>query len=351
MVKAPRAPKPMEGAPAEPDLLDNAPAPREATALFGHDEAVSRLVAAFAAAPPHALLLEGPRGIGKATLGFRLTRALLATIPGSPLPERLAGDPDGRTARQVAAGTHPGLLHLTRPWDEKNKRFRADLTVDEVRRIVPFLGSTAANGGWRVVIVDAVDDMNLNASNALLKSLEEPPRRTLFVLIAQVPGRVSATIRSRCQAVRLRPLATQDVRAALVHLGVDDGLAEAGEGSVRRALLLAAAGADVVRSARRLLSPSMLRDPRSHHHLADMAAQRRDDQFATVLDLILDATAQRARAGAARLPLPALDAYAELYLATTDDRRRIEVFNLDRKEMVLAICARLATADRAAGLT
>ncbi|RAI00598.1 DNA polymerase III subunit delta' [Acuticoccus sediminis] len=352
MARTPRAPKPIEGAPAEPDLLDNAPPPREARTLSGHAEAVERLVEAFGgASPPQAILLEGPRGIGKATLAFRLARALLGTIPGTALPANLADDPESRASRQIAAGTHPSLLHLTRPWDEKGKKFKGDLTVDEVRRIVPFLGSTSADGGWRMVIVDAVDDMNLNAANALLKALEEPPRRTLFVLIAHVSGRVLPTIRSRCRAIRMRPLTEDEVRAALNAMGADPRTAPLGEGSVRRALSLAAAGADIVKSAQRLLSPQMVRDVRAQHQLAELAAQRRDDSFATVLELVLDAIAGRAKSGAGTMSLPALDAYASLYLSVTDDRRRIEVFNLDRKEMVLAVLSRLSAADKAAGLT
>lgn len=346
MARTPRAPAPAEAAPAEPDLLDNAPPPREAEHLVGHDSTMAQLADAFAASPPQAILLEGPRGIGKATLAFRLARALLAE------PDRLARDlasePASRTAAQIAAGTHPSLLHLTRPYDEKAKRFKSELTVDVVRRIVPFLGATAAGNAWRVVIVDAVDDMNLNAANALLKSLEEPPRRALFVLIAHIPGRVLPTIRSRCRALRLRPLGVADVAAALAALGADPSLAAAGEGSVRRALGLAATGADAVREARRLLQPAALADVRQHHALAELAAQRRDERFAVIVDLIFDALAARARDGSGRLPTAALDAYAGAYLEAAAERRAVEIYNLDQREYVLALCARIAAADRAA---
>lgn len=341
-------PKVEDAAPAEPDLLDNAPAPRSASALFGHDEVVAGLVAAFARTPPQAILLEGPRGIGKATLAFRLARALVSTVPGTPLPARLAVDDTGRAAAQIAAGTHPGLLHLARPWDTDKKRFKTELTVDEARRLVPFLGATAADGGWRVVIVDAVDDLNLNAANALLKSLEEPPRRTVFLLIAHVAGRVLPTIRSRCRPVRLRPLAEPPLRAALLHLGADPELAPLAEGSVRRALTLAAAGADVVRTARRLLSPQGMADVRAHHLLADLAAARQEGQFTTVVELMLDAIVARVRDGAGQLALVSLEGYAAAYLEAGEERRQTEIYNLDKREMVLSLAARLAAADRTA---
>lgn len=348
MARAPRVLKADAGAPAEPDLVEGAPAPREARVLVGHREAVQGLIAAFGASPPQAILLEGRKGIGKATLAFRLARALLEAVPGAPLPEDLATDADGRTARRVAAGTHPSLLHLTRPWDDDKKRFKTELTVDEVRRLVPFLGGTAADGGWRVVIVDAVDDMNLSAANALLKALEEPPRRTVFVLVAHVAGRVLPTIRSRCRSVRLRPLADDEVRRALAELDADPQLAEAAEGSVRRALQLAAAGADAVRLARRLLAPDALRDAKNHHALAELAAARREGEFATMVELVLDAFAARARDGADRLPLAALEPYATAYLEASAERNTVEEYNLDKRELVLALCARLAAFDRTA---
>lgn len=346
MARAPKAPPLPEGAPAEPDLLGDAPAPRETQTFIGHAETVEALAKAMRARPPQALLFEGPRGIGKATLAFRLARALLAA------PEAIAADlsvdPQGRTARQIAAGTHPGLIHLTRPYDEKAKRFKSELTVDTVRRIIPFLGATAAGGGWRVVIVDAVDDMNASAANALLKSLEEPPKRTLFVLIAHVSGLVLPTLRSRCRSMRLRPLAEAEVAEALGWLGADPALAAAGGGSVRAALGLAAMGADVVERTQRLLAPRALADPANHHILADVAATRRADTFAAVVDLIVETTARRARDGAASLPPAALAHYAGVYLDALSERRRLDIFNLDRREYVLALLHSLRQADRAA---
>ena len=343
MARAPRVLKAavIEGAPAEPDMLDDIPPPREANALFGHEEETARLAAAFRSAPPQGIILTGPQGIGKATLAFRIAKALLS---GAEITDRFDSDAESRDVAQVSAGTHPSLLHLTRAYDEKAKRFRTELTVDTVRRIVPFLGSSAAGNGWRVVIVDAVDDMNANAANALLKGLEEPPRRTVFLLIAHVAGRVLPTIRSRCRMIRLRPLGLEPLKAALTHLDADPAAADVAEGSVRRALSLSADGADAVRSARRILGGS-LADSRRRFELADLAAQRRGENFAAVADLTLDALSARIRKAAGRAPLETLDLYARAYLDALAERRRVEIFNLDRKEFMLALAGRIADAD------
>ena len=348
MARAPRPPKAEPAAPAEPDLLDNAPPPRENLHLFGHRAAIARIAADFAHNPPQGLLIEGPRGVGKATLAFHLARALLAAAPGEGIASDLSVDPNGRAARQVSAGTHPGLLQLARPWDFKEKRFRRDIAVDDVRRIVSFLGGTSADGGWRVVIVDAVDDLNASGANALLKSLEEPPPRVVFVLIAHAAARVLPTIRSRCRTVRLRGLGEDDVRAALEALGRDPRAARLADGSVRRALVLAEAGADDVERARRILTVEGMRDARHHHVLAEMAAARRGELFPVIADLVLEAMADRVRTGAARVPLTVLETYAAAYLTATANRRRVDVFNLDRREVVLDLCSTLSRVDEAA---
>ena len=127
--------------------------------------------------------LSGERGIGRATLAFRLARFVFAH-PDPQSPEVAAADDlsvpaTHPAAIRLAAGTHPDFLHLQREWIEADKRFKSQLNVDSVRRIIPFLGTTAGEGGWRVVIVDPADDMNRSAANAILKNLEEPPRKTL----------------------------------------------------------------------------------------------------------------------------------------------------------------------------
>src|SRR6201995_3260342 len=127
--------------------------------------------------------------------------------------ETLAVDPNGSVARHVASSSHGGLLTLERTLNDKGVR-RTVIAVDQTRETISFFGSTAAAEGWRVCIVDTVDELNPNAANALLKILEEPPQRSLFLLVSHAPARVLATIQSRCRKLRLRPLATNDVIGA-----------------------------------------------------------------------------------------------------------------------------------------
>src|SRR5689334_18103637 len=221
--------------------------PRETTALFGHREAEAALLNAYRSGRiAHAWLLGGPQGIGKATLAYRTARFVLANRDSSALgvraAESLAVDPDDYAARLVTSGAHGGLLTLERSANDKGV-MRTVITVDETRETISFFGSTAAVEGWRVCIVDTVDELNPNAANALLKILEEPPQQSLFLLISHAPARVLATIQSRCRKLRLRALATDDVIAAAAAAAdfapTDLALreaAEASEGSVARAL-------------------------------------------------------------------------------------------------------------------
>ena len=200
----------------EADRLEGFPHPRVTQALIGHADAEREMAEAFAGGRMHhAWLITGREGIGKATLAYRLARHVLAR----PQERDAAGKSlevgaETTAARQVLALSHPGLLVLRRPWDPRAKRFAASILIDEVRRLRSFLGHTAGDGAWRVVIVDAADELNINAANALLKSLEEPPTRAMFLLIASEPSKLLPTIRSRCRRLDLQPLAPEDLRRA-----------------------------------------------------------------------------------------------------------------------------------------
>ena len=181
----------------EIDRLDGFPHPRETQRLHGHLDAQRELAAALDGGRiHHAWLLSGPEGIGKATLAYKFAAYALCPASERTLSDGAFDCAPGTTAvRQVATLSHPGLLVIRRGYDIRNKRFPASIPVDEVRRLRGFLGHKAGEDAWRVVIVDSADELNINAANALLKSLEEPPLRTIFLLVARDSGRLLPTIR------------------------------------------------------------------------------------------------------------------------------------------------------------
>ena len=232
----------------EPDRLEGFSSPREVDCLFGHDAALTEFGEALHSGRlHHAWLLVGHEGVGKATLAYRLAREVLARgedgTPNAPI------DADHPVFRKVAGLGHPNLLLIRRSWNDKTKRYSQWIGVDEVRRLRSFLGHSAGETGWRVVVVDRADDLNQNAANALLKALEEPPRRTLFLLVATAEGRIPVTIRSRCRTLRVTALPSDElegaVRAAIerdeheVDAETLSVALELSQGSVRRALELA----------------------------------------------------------------------------------------------------------------
>ena len=339
-------------APEQHDTLDDVPEPAETAALFGHDSALQSLGAAYRAGKlPHGLMFVGPRGIGKATLAFQLANHLLSYPDYANAPERVSpADPKSSIHRQVATGAHPGVLHLTRPMNEKTKAFKSALTVDEIRRINRFLSMTSHDGSYRVAIIDPADDMNTNAANALLKNLEEPPSKTLFILIVNSPGALLPTIRSRCQVVRLSALGEADLAGALQQAGFTlpedptarQSLSARAGGSVRQAILLTQyGGLDISEGLDRLVNGGRV-GAADAHRLADAVAGRdRSVQFEMfndhVLGMLGDAASSAARSGDLARAGRFSDAWRELQVAITE----AETYNLDRKQHALNMIFRL----------
>jgi DNA polymerase III subunit delta' len=334
--------------------------PRETTALFGHHEAELALLNAYRGGRiPHALLIGGAAGIGKATLAYRMARFVLAhRNPGSSEVQRaetLGVDRSDPVARQVAAGSHGGLLALERSLNDKGV-LRTVITVDETRETISFFGSTAAVGGWRVCIVDTVDELNPNAANALLKILEEPPRQSLFLLVSHAPARVLPTILSRCRKLLLRPLETADViRAAAeaANIAIDDpALAEAAataEGSVARALTLM--GGDALKLQQRttaLLKTLPQVDARELHALGDALGGSDRVALAAFIDSVDRWVGERLRADDvnANANLPRLARLAEVWEKISRAARDTQDYNLERKPLVFSVFGLLAEATR-----
>lgn len=289
----------------EADRAPGAPHPRETRRLFGQQTAETAFLDAWSRHRlHHAWLLRGPRGVGKATLAYRIAHALL--IHGDYAPATLDTDPDHVVSRRILAQSEPRLLALRRPADPKTGRLKRDLTVDEMRRLTPFFGLSAADGGWRVVVVDAADDMNVSAANALLKTLEEPPPRVALLLVAHAPGALPPTIRSRCRTLDLRPLAAEDMGRALAAGGADAGaetgaLAALSGGSPGAALRLAqGGGAAIYARLARMLAGAPGLDRAMLIEVADACAGRGDAEmrFELTCELTIALLHRMARAGA-----------------------------------------------------
>ena len=353
---------------AEPDRLEGFSAPREVDRLFGHEAALAELTDALGSGRMHhAWLIVGPEGVGKATLAYHFARMVLAEAG-----ERQSIDREHPVFRKVAALSHPNLLVIRRAWNEKSKRYAQMIGVDEVRRLRAFLGTTAGEGSWRVVIVDRADELNQNAANALLKALEEPPTNTLFLLISSAEGRLPVTIRSRARTLRVSALGQEDltkaVRAALDRDGQEvdaKTLATAlalSEGSVRRALeLVSSEGielyAEIAAALAALPEIDGARLHRNVERLAGMAdTERLDLYLALLLGLIerlirFTATAEGAtyeeRSLAKRLISPAnLSFWAEAWEAISEARGEAFALNLDRSLLVLDTWFRLQSVAR-----
>ncbi len=358
----------------EADRLEGFPHPRETNVLFGHGDAERTLAAALSSgAMHHAWLVTGAEGIGKATLGYRLARfALARTDERDMFGDTLDVAHDSPAARQVRAQSHPGLMVIRRGYDQKAKRFSTAITVDDVRRLRSFLSLSAEQGGWRIVIVDTADEMNLNAANALLKSLEEPPARTVFLILSSAPGRLLPTIRSRCRVLALSPLAPSDlqraVTAALEAAGKAaqspedfDALIPLGGGSVRRMLALMQGGGLVLQAKiDKVFAGLPGLDGRAAHALADdLAPAAKEQKFELFFDLFAATLSRLVRteatgegtpsdvALAARVIGPArLATFAELWETLARDKADADALNLDRKALILAALTRLDAASR-----
>ena len=347
---------PSEGV-LEPDRMPGLPHPRERADLFGHEAAEEAFLAALRAERlAHAWLIGGPPGIGKATLAYRVARAVLAGPESALENGTLALDRNHPAARQVAALSHPNLVVLRRTPGVDGKAASTTIPVDAVRRAIGLFGATAANGGYRVCIVDSAEDLTPASANALLKMIEEPPRRSLILIVSHHPQRVLATVRSRCRRLALAPLGEGALRAVIASLGasladVDPAalsrVMPLAGGSARRAIeLLDPERARVVEEVTALLAGLPRLDVKRVLALAEKLARRdADDALDLALDTILGWASTRIRseavAGAARLA-PLADVCEKISTAARD----AATYNLDKRPLVVTLFDDLAQAVR-----
>lgn len=370
-----------EEAAPEADRLEGFAHPRETAELFGQSAAEAALLAAFQSGRMHhGWLLSGPEGVGKATLAYRFARYALTAPDERASGPGLTVDLAAPSARQIRVLSHPALLVIRRPWNMQSKRHAATIPVDEVRRLKSFLQLSAEAGDWRVVIVDRAEEMNASAANALLKSLEEPPQRTIFLLVAAEPGRLLPTIHSRCRRLELPALDAADLERAvagpLAAAGVErpaaaqaEQLAGLARGSVRRTLMLAQGGGIALYERITGLLASLPRlDGEALHKLAETLAPAQAEQdFAMFFALLQDMLGRAVRHGAGRGGALAGEAamfdrllgagmgraatlarWAELWETIAREKVQVLALNLDRKSFVLETFLRLEAAHRTA---
>lgn len=339
-------------APEQFDTIPDIAEPAENPVLVGHDEAATQLATAYRSGKlHHALLLAGPPGIGKATLAFHIAHHLLANPDASAAPETLQPmDAASPLFRQVAQGSHPAVLHLTRPMNDKTKAFKSVVTVDEIRKITRFLSMTSHDGAYRIAIIDPADDMNISAANALLKNLEEPPPRTLFILIAHSLGSLLPTIRSRCQLIKLKPLDDTALVNVLANLDAempDDGgqraeLARRAGGSVRDALLMTQFGGLDITDAMTQVVIAGRFDVQQAWRVAEAVSGRDATiQFDIFNQAALDMIAGWAREAATAGQLDAAATHADLWREADRLVNETNTYNLDKKQHVNGMLRRM----------
>jgi len=364
------------------------PPPHLNADLLGQEPAERELLEAFHGGTfAHAWLISGPKGIGKATLAHRFARYVLSQgdtdrfggaggngLFNTPeaLPDSLYLAPDSSVFRRVCAGGHTDFLAVERTVNDKG-RLRTEIIVDDVRRVPVFFGHTAGEGGWRVVVVDSADEMNRNAANALLKVLEEPPDRSVLLLVSHNPGRLLPTIRSRCRNLPLLPLADDILKMLLKRylseLPDDQAaiLSRLAAGSIGDAVKLwESGGIELYNVTLELLASAPDLDVEAIHRFAEeLTARGKEPQaFATAMELLkgilLRLTRNAAQSGSVSMdidsredeviraiaPMATLDRWLEVWENVGELIERADAVNLEHKQVVLNVFSEIGSAVR-----
>ncbi len=345
----------------EADALADAPHPRHVYSLIGHKRAETEMLSAYRDGRlAHAWLIGGREGIGKATLAWRFARFVLANPDPTAKTVREARDlyvePSHSAARLLAGLAHPDFALIRREWQGATKRLASEISVEAVRQGLQVFQLSAAFGGWRVAIVDSAEDLNRNSANALLKMVEEPPQRSLILIVSHRSGQVLPTIRSRCRRLRLEPLSEAEIVRAVIGLGPPwretsrEAVALAAKranGSVREALIRLAPELEGVGALIDSIVAGLPRpDPRAVARLADAVGGRAGDEtylaFHRELYDWLAAYARDVTPGSLRV-----EEIGGLWDRIRAAQRETEKLNLDRKLHILALFAEIAaTAPR-----
>jgi len=336
----------------EADALPGAPHPRHVYSLVGQKAAEQELLSAYRDGRlAHAWLIGGREGVGKATLAWRFARFVLANPDPTAKAVReardLRVDPSHSAARLLAQLAHPDFALIRREHQTNLKKLGSEISIEAVRRGLQVFQLAAAFGGWRVAIVDSAEDLNRNSANALLKTFEEPPQRSLILIVSHRPGQVMATIRSRCRRLRLDPLSNDEVVEAIIGLGPpwnesdrDTAVAAAkrSNGSVRGALARLTPESEGIGALIDSVVADLPRpDPRAVARLADAIGGRSANEgYQAFHRDLYDWLAAYAP------PSFQVERIGELWDRIRAAERETEELNLDRRLHILAIFAEIA---------
>ena len=295
----------------------------------------------------HAWLVCGAEGLGKATFAYRATRRLLGAVP-DPSRGPLGARPQDPVSQLISAQSHPDLLVLERLVE--GGKTKKSISVDQARDLPEFFAKSPSRAAYRVAIIDAADDLNLNAANALLKVLEEPPERGVLFLITHAPGRLLATIRSRCRRLTFQPWPEPEVAGLLARqteLDRDEAIRIAGmaRGSPGAALSLATnTNLELDRLARRWVDEGPV-DRAEALSVADgFRGAEGQAKFEALLDRLAAAVKRRS------LERPGQGAaWADLWTRLTEAPERAAAVNLDKGDLLAGALADLARTKRMAG--
>lgn len=291
--------------------------------ILGQDRAVAAFREAMESGSlHHAWLLAGPRGVGKGSFARAAARRVLAQAGGPPVDlPGIETPPDHRMVRLIDAGSHPDFRLIKREAHETGTRkgeLRRGIVIDQVRKLQELFAVAPSLGDWRVAIIDCMDELEPQAAQALLKTLEEPPAKCLFLLVSHSPGRLLPTIRSRCRRLdftTLDPASMDEVLATKVpKLSAEERaqLIPLAGGSVGRAIDFAEL--DLGPLAEQALALLRQGDPdnsRRSRLASSLALKAAAPRYAAFLDMVPPLLAAEARGAEGARRLRAAEAYEQ----------------------------------------
>lgn len=316
--------------------------PCHAPHIYGHDSALAEIIAAYQSQRlHHAWLITGKQGIGKATLAWHFAQYVLSS--GTNGPQNI--DFTQAVARLAASGGHPDLFLLSRDVDEKTGDVKDIISIDQARKLAPFMHLTASYMGWRIAIIDEAHALNRNAQNALLKLIEEPPQKALIIMTATSSGLLLPTIRSRCRVLSLKPLDTPTLQKVLSLNGFDLGsgedyktILELAEGSAGLALRLASTDCiALLQDMEHLLINLPKLDMAKLHQFADKIGKKAEKEHFALISEILQEKLRKNALNSAKNGHPQLEKSLGLWEKASEIFRETEKANLDPKLSIINV--------------